>query len=362
MQFAYFITAHGFGHAARACAVMTALRTKLPTVEFMLFTQTPLWFFENSLDFPITYHSTFTDVGLVQPAPLVEDLPATVQRLQELLPFDPARVAQLAEQVRDCAVILCDIAPLGLAVARAAHLPSVLIENFTWDWIYEGYVAEEPALAPFIGYLRDLLPLATAHIRATPACGGPIHDLHSSAELITTPISRGPRHTPEVIRAQLRIPPEGRILFLTMGGIRGQYGFINQLTALREVYVVIPGGSDTYEDRGNVRLLPHHSRFYHPDLLHAADLVIGKAGYSTLAETYQAGLPFGFVQRPRFRESAVLVDFVQHHIPSLEIPSEQFDDGSWLAHLPALLALPKTQRSTPNGADQAAAFIIEMLS
>ncbi len=42
---AYFISPHGFGHAARACAVMSAILERMPGVRFEIFTEVPRWFF-----------------------------------------------------------------------------------------------------------------------------------------------------------------------------------------------------------------------------------------------------------------------------------------------------------------------------
>jgi len=49
MRIAYFVTPHGFGHAARAAAVMVALQEIDPTIQFDIFTQVPRWFFQDSL-------------------------------------------------------------------------------------------------------------------------------------------------------------------------------------------------------------------------------------------------------------------------------------------------------------------------
>ncbi|MBC2715495.1 MAG: hypothetical protein HF978_09310 [Desulfobacteraceae bacterium] len=49
LSIAYFVTFHGFGHAARASAVMNAIYARWPFVHFEIFTQTPEWFFKDSL-------------------------------------------------------------------------------------------------------------------------------------------------------------------------------------------------------------------------------------------------------------------------------------------------------------------------
>ena len=71
------------------------------------------------------YHEVLTDIGLVQTTSMEEDLPETIRQLDALLPFRPALVEDLARQVRElgCEMVLCDIAPLGIAVAKEAGLP-----------------------------------------------------------------------------------------------------------------------------------------------------------------------------------------------------------------------------------------------
>jgi hypothetical protein len=143
LHIAYFISPHGFGHAARAAAVMNALNRNQVSeqVHFEIFTLVPRWFFRESVTASFTYHTLLTDIGLVQESSLRENIPQTLNLLRKFLPFDLELVIDLAKHIRQlkCELILCDIAALGIAVAEVAKVPSVLIENFTWDWIYEGY-------------------------------------------------------------------------------------------------------------------------------------------------------------------------------------------------------------------------------
>ena len=46
MKIAWFISSHGFGHAARAVAIAQAMRRQRPDCEFLLLTATPAWFFD----------------------------------------------------------------------------------------------------------------------------------------------------------------------------------------------------------------------------------------------------------------------------------------------------------------------------
>jgi hypothetical protein len=356
LNISVFISSHGFGHAARASAVISALAKSQPECHFDIYTKAPAWFFQESLSAGYTLHPVVTDIGVIQETPMHEDLPATVQALDEFLPFDPTLVETLAQQVRsqDSRMVLCDIAPLGINVAAAARVPSVLIENFTWDWIYGGYTQIEPRLERHIPYLHHVFTAATYHIQASPLCVP-----SPGAHLSTAPISREPLTSPDVMRSRLGIPPGARLILVTMGGIPERFQNLERVTGSEDIYLVIPGGSDRMELRDHVVLLPHHSDFYHPDLVHTCDAVVGKAGYSTLSEAYHAGIPFAYVARPSFRESGPLTDFIQREMSGFEIPLPAYHSGTWVDHLPALLDLPCFERRSVNGARQAAQFILD---
>ena len=356
-RIAYFISPHGFGHAARAAAVMAASHQMDASVRFEIFTKVPFWFFQDSLSGHFQYHSCLTDIGLVQRTPLTEDLDRTLASLNAFLPLDRSRISALGRMVSslECGLVICDIAPMGIEVAREAGIPSVLVENFTWDWIYEGYGRKDAQLERHIVYLRELFDAAEHRVQTEPVC------VPGAPDLITVPVSRKPRTAAVKIRRELGLPPDCRVVVVTMGGIRVHYLFLDNLRAQNDMYFVIPGASESMEIRGNLVLLPHRSRFFHPDLLNASDVAIGKVGYSTLAEVYHAGIPFGYISRTRFRESQILADYIERNMAGLAIKEEAFKNGSWVSRLEALLALPRIPRNGPNGAEQVARFILGLL-
>jgi len=357
-RIAYFISPHGFGHAARAAAVMLSLQDHLPEVHFDIFTRIPEWFFEESLLRNYTCHDVLTDVGLVQSTPMVEDLTATLDMLGKFIPFDQHILDLLCAQLYALGtrLVICDISPLGIAVAQQAHIQSILIENFTWDWIYEGYLPNEIGFNRFIPFLQELFAASTYHIQTAPICRPVVkHDL------LTLPVSRKPNITPDQIREALHIPDHQPMVLITMGGIPDRYSFLQQLTKLSSISFVIPGSVPAIEHSKNLILLPHHSNFYHPNLIHTCDTAIGKAGYSTIAEAYAAGVPFGYVCRPGFRESGPLTDFIRREMKGMEITPNDFESGAWIDQLSWLLTLPRIQRPGPNGADQISRFLISLL-
>ena len=354
---ACFVTPHGFGHAARAAAVVAALRESVKGLHAHLFTTVPRWFFSESLGAGFTLHPLESDVGLVQRGPLGEDLPATVARLRALYPPDAALVARLAGRLSrlGCRIVLCDISPLGIAVARAAGLPCVLVENFTWGWIYRGCTAREPGLLPFAALLERLVGLADLRLQAEPVCQP------AAGAMRVGPISRRPRASRAATRAALGIAARRPAVLVTMGGIPHGGFAVGPLLELPGVEFILAGGARRRRRIGNVLLLPHRSGLYHPDLVAAADAVVGKIGYSTVAETCRSRVPYGFVPRAGFRESATLARWLSDRGRGLRIAPAAFSSGSWVRRVPELLALGRPPERFRDGAREAAQAIRERL-
>jgi hypothetical protein len=353
-RIAFFISSHGFGHAARACAVMEALRRIRPEIGFEIFTTVPEWFFSESLSLNVAYHSVTTDIGLVQENAFHEDLEATLEALKLFFPFKPRHVSTLAGQVvaAGCEAVVCDISPLGIAVARVAGIPSVLVENFTWEWIYSGYPTHRALLQPHIDYLTGLYARADFRVQTEPIC-----DVRK-ADLSVGPISRRARTERGDLRQKLGIPADRQMLLVTGGGFPKTYPFLDRLPDRPEIFFVLAGIGTARIDRKNLLLLPSESSVFHPDLTHAAEAVVGKAGYSTIAEVYRAGGPFGYVPREGFPESPKLVEFIDREISGFGIPEPAFSRGDWIDRVDELLGMPRKDRAVPDGSDVLADWLL----
>ena len=351
---ACFISSHGFGHAARACAVMEALHDSDARIHFDIYTRVPRWFFEGSLKGSFSFHSLLTDVGVIQSDALTEDLGKTVHHLDLFYPLDPDLVGRLAQELRqrDVRAVLCDIAPMGIAVAHEAGVPSVLIENFTWDWIYAGYTHLDRRMGKHIDYLAGLFASADHHIQTEPVCSP------CAADMVTYPFSRRQRHSREEIRQLFGIRTDERTVIVTMGGIQENHSFLDRLKQHRDIRFLVPGATHDLVIEDNLALIPYHPDYYHPDLVRASDAAVGKVGYGTIAEVYDAGIPFGFIPRKASRESGPLTDFVHREMPGYPIPEDEFRSGEWTARLDALLDMPREQRGEDDSARNIAEFIL----
>ncbi len=348
------ISPHGFGHAARALAVMQCLSERLNVI-FDIVTTVPEWFFRQSLEAPFTLHRLKTDIGMIQRSSLEEDLPATLQALDNFYPLADERVEQAAVFFAGCDIILCDIAPLGIVAAQHLGIPSVLLENFTWDWIYDGYMEHWPQIQTHRDYLGDVFSKADHHIQVMPVCSS------CPCQLMVPPVARPLKGSAHEMRCRLNIDSDSTLVLLTMGGTRSEPIPLKPMQVRNDMTFVLPGGT-VEVSTANIRCLDQDADIYHPDLVAAADVVVGKVGYSTLAEVYQADVPFAYIRRQGFRESDPLAHFIEHNMRSCELTVEQLYNGTWLDALSFASYPPCPRPEKVDGADQVAAYIADFLS
>ncbi len=349
---ACLVTAHGFGHATRTVAVLEYLHDLSPDLDIRILTQVPRKMFADTLP-SFTLHEVDVDVGLVQSSALSVDYPATIRRLDTLLPYSPARTAALADLCRGCSLVLGDIAPWAVEVAECLGVPSALVENFTWDVIYEGAAQAPPELASHGAYLRSVADRATYRVATEPRCHS-----HPCA-LSCGPIFRRLRAGGDLTRRQL--PGQGRaIVVITLGGVPQDVA-PQPFHRHPDILFVFSGQERTRQVADNVLHLRRNEAIYHPDLIAAADLVVCKAGYSTIAECCQAGVRTLCIGREDFVESMILQDYVQERLGGMAISAADFLSGHWLELLPRLLAAPRPQPCLENGAATVARFLSRLL-
>lgn len=349
----FVVSPHGFGHAARAAAVIEAVARRRPELELEIATTVPAWFFVDSLGVGYRLYELPVDVGLVQRSPFEEDIAATREQLAAVLGRDGGGVDRLAALFggRRPAAVVADIAPLGLELARRLGVAGILVENFTWEFIYRAY---GDSLAEWAARCQRATASARLRIQTVPYCES------APGALVVAPVSRPTRTRPAAIRRQLGVSAGQPLVLVSMGGVPWAPARLERLAAAGAA-IVVPGCGPHVRRHGSLVPLPWRSGFHHPDLVAAADLVIGKLGYSTIAEVWAAGTPFGYVPRARFPESEVLARWVDRELPSARLELTELESGGWLDRLDELLALARGPVRSDGGADPAAAAILDVL-
>jgi hypothetical protein len=330
-------------------------------LKLQILSGTPKWFFESSLSFDFDYQPLETDVGLVQRTPLLEDLSATEQKLTKFYPISESQLQSVSRHIQQpdqLDFVLCDIAPLGIQLAQQWNCPSVLVENFTWPWIYRSYSSRSETLLQMAAYIEELLNQVTIHLQTIPYC----HPVDHPQRYTINTIARRPKMTPEQVRDYLQIESQRPLVMASMGGIPDHYECVDALQKLPYTFI-LAGSHSKLEWQNNCLLLPHHSDLYHPDLVHASDVLVGKLGYSTLAEVSDAFVGFCYLTRPHFPESPCLQNYVDQHLKASHLSIHDFYAGNWQAAIQSVLNGDWSQLNRPStdGARQAAQIIHDVI-
>lgn len=350
-EIACFVSPHGFGHATRTIALLEALQETGLDLHIHLVTTVPETLFKPT-DLDYSYHPVIVDVGLIQKDSFTLDIPGSVKALEDLLPVKTPTLERLKKICSTSELIIADISPLGICVAKACSIPSVLVENFTWDWIY-AHLGQAAAFEHFIPVLQELYGQADFHIQAEPICS------KRPCDLRCPPIARKLQSTPDAVRRTLNSGKKAVVL-ITMGGIPTSLPFIRKLSGYQDYYFILAGQRQTTQLGNNVCALGYDTTMPHPDLMNSSDLVICKSGYSTIAECCQTSASIVCIQRADFPESKTLERFVRENLAGVIYNQQQFSTGQWLKDLPELTK----RRAEPypaDGAKQAAGFITSLL-
>lgn len=353
MKIACFITSHGFGHATRSTAVLKKLAQK-EKLELIIFSSLPAWFFQENLQkISHKYYPTETDIGLIQKSPFLHDLPLTINRLKDFLEFKEDKIKPIFEILHKELLdfIFCDISPLGIYLGKKFNIPTCLLENFTWDWIYESYALSNQSLKEPIEKLNQIFSQADLHIQTNPICR-PLENLHQ-----VNPIFRPFLEKREKTAIKLGINDKKPILLITTGGITQKFSFLERIKNDGKHFYLITGDYPKLEKGKNFILIPKQNDFYFPDLVQLSDGVIGKVGYGTLAEAWGAQKPLIGTFRENFRESGPMRNFFKNNIPGFEISNLSFQQGEWIPKIEKLLNCAKNSSKPVNGSEQATQII-----
>jgi hypothetical protein len=353
LRFACFVSSHGFGHATRVVAVIQKLAQHFNHLEILIIGQTPQWFWDcnKPRNCKFLFLKCCTDVGLIQNGPFEHDLDKTLNALIRFLDFNEAIMNHLVVTVDSFkpTFILCDISPLGIQIGVRLKIPTILIENFTWDWIYELYAPAKKEFREIVLCLKKLYEQVSYRIQCSPLC----HPVNESIK--TMPIFREPVLKKEKVLSLLGLSNSAQYILVTTGGISMSR---NLDKFASDFFLVVPGEYKEAQIVNKVIYLPMNSNIPFPDLVNSSVCVVGKAGYGTVAECWGMNVPFMGVFRDSFRESSVLLKFCIAHLHFRKINLCSFLDNKWAPQVTPLLKSKIRSKKRINGSSQVASSIV----
>lgn len=291
LTFVYYVTGHGFGHATRVVEITQQLISAGHIVHVVTAAPHSIWL--QSIDNPECLHfrEVLLDSGAVQSDAL------TVDRMQSLLSYESfferheeiveAEVAFLHEIKADLVVV--DIVPMACTAASRAGVRCVVVTNFTWDYIYAEYI--ETQGVRFRGLCEQIAndyAKADLLLRLPGFTPMPAFRRVEDVPLVVR-VARTPR---DAIRAKYGIAPEMKVVIYNFGGQPAGWTLGKDFLPPGWVCLVCTALS--------VPELPANFikpgiDAYTPDLIDAADVMLGKIGYGTASEAVAHSKPFVWV-------------------------------------------------------------------
>ncbi len=352
----YFaITSHGFGHAVRAASVAAEIQRLCPDILLILVTTTPHWLLASYIPGDFIHRTRAFDVGVIQADSLQMDKVATLEKMQQIRSQQQSLIAGEVNFIRTNRVglILADIPPLAASIGQAAGIPTWMLGNFGWDFIYRAWGGDFIELADWIGQCYQKcdrlfrLPLcepmsAFNNITDVGLTGGTPH--YSEADLRKT--------------FNLQIPREKTIL-LSFGGLGLQQIPYENLCQFADWQFI----TFDHQAPDMANLLIIRENHYRPvDFMPICGRVISKPGYSTFAEAIRLETPIVSLTREDFAESPLLLQGIQDYAYHQIITPEEFFQSDWeFLHFP--INSPRQNQSLPlNGSKEIAAAVVEYFS
>ncbi len=311
-----YITGHGFGHAVRAINVLGEITKSMPEVQIVIKADSPNWLFKNRNLTHTRIIEEIVDAVPVQKDAFTLDYRKTIDRFAKWLLNAESWIEREAAWLKDesADLVLADICPLALAAARKAGVRSALVANFTWDWILGDLARRSEEADSLTERLQGFLTSVDWFFQVEPSAEFEGH----SRQIRVGPVGRSCSIDRAEARRILAIPDDKKAVLLSFGGL-GTSALDLSLLNRSEAFVFI--STRSIPGLSACRVLDPRS-VDHSCLVQAADVLVGKLGYSTVVEAVIHGTPFLYCPRKDWPEEIVLEEYIEERLPASRIPPE----------------------------------------
>lgn len=257
-------------------------------------------------------------IGLIlQHGTLLVDTAALTDACARYLAELPERAKQEADWLRqhDVAAALCDMPLWSISACEQAGVPLLYVGNFTWTELYREFLPEHIWKAYAAEYRK------IQH--------GMLYALHNPemleflprAELSETSLVVRPFHPDEIraVRARHTCP----IVFVALG-MSAQFTQPVSVEGVEAHFYVTEGVPLT---GSNVTVIPY-STLHTQDYVAAADYVVTKAGWGTVAECLLAQKPMALFARDSVLEDRTTIRKLEQKKLGIKVTYEQLTEMS----------------------------------
>lgn len=358
IKIAYYITGHGLGHATRSLELIRGL---LQTGKFSVHTVTTVdeSFFINELkQYGITlsnegetgevlyknwYRNLDTggiqkDVIHLDPKKSLETYYNTIHlHRNELLEIE---VNWAKEQQID--LILMDSTQFATAIAKRLGIKSIFVTNFTWNYIFEEMlkIVENELTPDLITQYQQMIEVCKQDVLNVDYLirypgGTPLPTEFDLKKIIDGPVITRPIRNKH-LRKDLGISETQKVLVLGFGGHAADWNLQDSFLPEGWICLVLRADKNSMPSE-RFQVLPHD--IYVPDVIYAADAVLGKIGYGFVSECLGGGAALIYIPRVHWPEEAYLEDVLTNRYHAgVKLPLVDYNSGNWRPYIEEALA------------------------
>lgn len=299
----FYLSDHGFGHIARNLPIVCRLLERADAHVFLVCGAAHLRFAEQNLtqveQGRVTLRPLHTDVGwILREGTLLVDAPLLEAAATAFLRELPERARSEARWLRDNRMdaVVCDMPIWSIEAARQAGVPLLYIGNFTWAELYREYLPE----TIWRGYAAEYAKIGHALLYA-------LHNTEMLEWVRGPEVSMVARPFHLEVARRIRKGHTRPVVFVSLG----------MSAAFQEPIDVSGAACDFYTTPGvplaggNVITVPY-SVPNSQDYVLAANYVISKAGWGTVAEALLAGKPMALFARDSILEDRTTIRLLEN--------------------------------------------------
>lgn len=354
----FYISGHGYGHAVRMAEVIRQLLAVAEGWAVHACSRAPSTLFSAIPDAALCIRPVSLDAGIVEGGNALSiDVPATVARLEPFFRERPQLIDAEAAYVRGVKadILVADIPHLAGEIGARAGVPVLGISNFTWDFIYEPFLAEHAGGRAMLQAMKEDYDRMRAILRL------PFHHrMRFACQVIDVGLvaAQSGRDAATVLRSLGIAAEDSRTrVFVAWRGPMPIAGLRVAAEASPDHLFLHQGDGGSLPE--NTRRVCFGPDLSVPDVVAASDVVVSKLGYGTVAACVACGADLLFPPRLGFREDIALRQAAGRYLRSSEMPAEDFASGRWRPHLEQLRNRPRPSAQVAlDGADECARMII----
>ena len=317
----FYLSDHGFGHAARNIPIIRRLLAVDQAINIIVKTGLAQGDFIQSNflgESRLSVIKESMDVGLVLKSMSFElDVPALEARVAQYIESWEQRIEREVEFLthKQPDLIVSDIVPWVFHAAEQENITSVLISNFTWIEIYEEYLRAELVKA-----YQDCYDLAD-EVFMYELSSSKMKDRFAKYDEISLCAREFDLSAVAEIQSRYELP----IVFVSVGR---SVDLAEEIDVSNEPYhFIVTEGIQLIGE--NVTYLPKETPNTH-DYVCASEFVITKAGFGTVAEALLAKKKISVIERDRIAEDRATVEWLVNRGLALPI---QYEKGLPLSQL-----------------------------